>query len=259
MSGANSEQNYKTTANLTKRGDFNARYGTFSWFGWVAERVPPPSGDVLDIGCGPGWFWKRMVGRWTPTTLTLADTSCAMLEAAQGRLATDFQVTTVMADVIHLPFEDNSFDHVFAMHMLYHSSDPAKGLAEIARVLKPGGHAVITTVADDDLAPMADLSREIFGSSGTDLLLPVFSGTRAAALLPNAFAKVIHQPSRDIYAVDDSNAALAYITSFPPGISADRNARQAFHDRFDALRVAAGGAVKMNRLQDLFLASQPRS
>lgn len=54
-------------------------------------------------------------------------------------------VTGQQANATALPFEDGSFDAVIAMHMLYHLPDPAKGFAEMHRVLKPGGFLAVTT------------------------------------------------------------------------------------------------------------------
>ena len=258
MTAAAPEDNYKTTGNLTRRGDFNGRYGTFSWFGWVADHVTAPTGRVLDIGCGPGWFWKRVSDHWHPAHLTLADTSDAMLSAARTRLSEYVPIDTQIADVTELPFEDDSFDDVFAMHMLYHSRDPARALREIARVLKPEGRAIITTVNDRDLEVMADLSRATFGSSGTDLIMPVFGTARATELLPQAFARITRHACKDVFAVDDTEAALDYICSFPPGTTADEAARAEFRDAFEAMRQKGGGVVHMNRLQDLFIATGPR-
>lgn len=257
MSELDPAKQYKTTGNLAKRGDFNARYGTFSWFVWLADLVEPPTGHVLDIGCGPGWFWKSVAGRWTPQKLTLADVSPGMLEAAQTRLSDHFNLETVCCDVDHMPFADDSFDHVIAMHMLYHSKDPARALSEIARVLKPGAQAIITTVNDADLSVMADLSRAVFGSSGTDLIMPVFGAARGMELLAKTALEVTHHPCKDVFEVDDTDAALDYITSFPPGITADATSRGAFRHRFEAMRQAGGGHVQMARLQDLFIARKP--
>ena len=247
-------QQYKTPSNLTRRADFNARYGTVNWFDWVAEQAGAPGGRVLDIGCGPAWFWKKLAGRWQPDHLVLSDISEGMLEAAAERLGADYELSTVQADAVELPFEAETFDHVFAMHMLYHVTDPAKALAEMARVLKPGGRALITTIGDDDLKAIGDLSREAFGSCGTDLIVPVFGGARAKDLIPDAFAQVDHRQLRDTYCVDDTDAAVAYITSFPPGIDAAPEAAAAFRARFDAERMAAGGALRAERVQDLFIA-----
>lgn len=46
-------------------------------------------------------------------------------------------------DLIHLPFEDNSYDLIFASHVLEHIADDAAALSEIARILRPGGLAVL--------------------------------------------------------------------------------------------------------------------
>ena len=180
-----------------------------------------------------------------------------MVAAAKDRLTPSYRLETCVADVTALPFPDQGFETVFAMHMLYHCADPTLGLAEIARVLKPGGQAVITTICDDDLSQMAELSRLAFGSSGTDLILPVFGAAQAARLLPAHFATVEAVPCIDHYDVDDSDAALAYIISFPPGKTAPQSAQASFRQKFEDRRKAQGGAVRMARKQMLFRCQRP--
>ena len=254
MSELDPATQYKTTKNLGDRGDFNARYSTFSWFEWIADHAPEPTGHVLDIGSGPGWFWASVSHRWAVNHLTLADISKAMLNAADARLSGLYQIETRQADIAALPFENASFDTVVAMHMLYHAKDPETALREIKRVLKPDGFAMITTVHDRDLEEIAAVSRAAFGSSGTDLITPVFGGTRAGALLRATFSSVQHHRCTDEYEIDDTASALAYITSFPPGISAPTHERNAFRDAFEAERLRQGGRFKATRRQDLFIA-----
>jgi len=73
--------------------------------------------------------------------VTFVDQSERMVELARGRGVADAHV----ADVQELPFEDGRFDTVVAAWMLYHVHDLDRGLAEIARVLEPGGSLVAVT------------------------------------------------------------------------------------------------------------------
>jgi len=93
---------------------------------------------VLDVGCGPAAIWQANLDRLEPSlSLTLADFSPGMIEAARAVLGG--RAEYVVADVQKLPLESGSFDVVLANHMLYHVPDRPKALAEIARVLVPGG------------------------------------------------------------------------------------------------------------------------
>ena len=69
------------------------------------------------------------------------------LTAARG-------VEARVADVQDLPFADDSFDVVAAMWMLYHVPDLDRGLAEVRRVLRPGGRLVAVTNGDGHTAEL---------------------------------------------------------------------------------------------------------
>jgi ubiquinone/menaquinone biosynthesis C-methylase UbiE len=107
--------------------------------------LAPPRGSVLDDGCGTGAFLefarrsKTHVERYVGI-----DVSRGMLGHAARRLALSGQdQILVQADACRLPFADDTFDVVYARALLHHLPDPADGLREIRRVLKPGGTAVV--------------------------------------------------------------------------------------------------------------------
>jgi SAM-dependent methyltransferase len=95
---------------------------------------------VLEVGGGQGELAERMQSE-LGAAVTFVDQSERMVELARGRGIADAQV----ADVQELPFEDGRFDTVVAAWMLYHVHDLDRGLAEIARVLEPGGSLVAVT------------------------------------------------------------------------------------------------------------------
>src|SRR6201992_2092879 len=81
---------YSTSENLAARGRLHRDYSVSDtgWFEWVAERLPLSEGSgVLDIGCGPGWFWATGSAGELPEEieLTLADSSPGMVQEAVGR------------------------------------------------------------------------------------------------------------------------------------------------------------------------------
>ena len=71
--------------------------------------------------------------------LTGFDESPEMIAAARQNFAGQAQVQFHLAEGQHLPAEDESFDAVFANMYLHHAPDPAAAVAEMARILKPGG------------------------------------------------------------------------------------------------------------------------
>ena len=106
-----------------------------------------PGEQVLDVGCGTGTLAMevaRRVGRAgrvagvDPGTQQIAR---ARRSAARRHVPIEFQIGVIE----QLPFPDQSFDVVFSTLMMHHLPAPLKrqGLAEIARVLKPGGRLVI--------------------------------------------------------------------------------------------------------------------
>lgn len=94
---------------------------------------------VLDIGCGPGQLALAMARRGL--TVTATDIDPAMVERAAARLGGE--AAALVADVADLPFEDGSFDLVVSTLSLHHWGDVPAGAAEIARVLAPGGRALV--------------------------------------------------------------------------------------------------------------------
>ena len=104
---------------------------------WLA---PPPRQRWLDVGCGNGAFTQRIAGRCDPISLHGVDPSEAQLAYARAhpllRRAT-FQVGDAMA----LPCRDASFDMAVMALAIFFVPDPAKGVAELRRVLAPDGVA----------------------------------------------------------------------------------------------------------------------
>jgi len=103
---------------------------------WLLQRLDLHDGmRVLDLGCGPGWYtWA--LSRLGSLELVAIDTDSERLRAL-AELGTGAEL--VLADAHRLPFEDASFDRVLMSEVLEHLDDDAAALAEIRRVLRPGG------------------------------------------------------------------------------------------------------------------------
>lgn len=94
---------------------------------------------ILEVGCGWGEL-AAWIAQDTGAEMIATDLSPRMVELARAR-GLDARV----ADVQALPFDDESFDAVVAAWMLYHVPDLERGLAELARVLRPGGALFVAT------------------------------------------------------------------------------------------------------------------
>jgi ubiquinone/menaquinone biosynthesis C-methylase UbiE len=104
---------------------------------------------VLDVGCGTGVLLERIVDRFPDAQATGVDLSPAMVAQARRRLPP--QVTLEVADAEALPFPASSFDFVLSLSSFHFWPDPRRALAELRRVLRPGGRTVITDWCDEYL------------------------------------------------------------------------------------------------------------
>lgn len=91
--------------------------------------------DVLEVGCGTGLLLRRMAA--FARSARGVDLSPAMLERARAR-----GLDVVEASATHLPFADASFDVVCSFKVLAHVRDVGLALAEMTRVVRPGGHVL---------------------------------------------------------------------------------------------------------------------
>ena len=94
---------------------------------------------VLDVGCGTGRLLRAAHARWPNARLVGIDPSEGMIAA--GRVRTRAQLHLAGAEAIPLP--DRSIDLAFSTIAFHHWADPARGLREVARVLRPGGGLVL--------------------------------------------------------------------------------------------------------------------
>ena len=102
---------------------------------WLA---PPRGLRWIDVGCGNGAFTERLVERCAPAEVQGIDPSPEQLSFARTRPAARLAQFR-QGDAMALPFADNSFDVAVMALVLFFVPDPAKGLAEMVRVVNPGG------------------------------------------------------------------------------------------------------------------------
>ena len=253
---------YNNAQKLEARMQLHERFSinTYDWQRWVFDRFTIPSqGNVLEIGCGPGMLWLKNADRipeqWN---VTLSDFSAGMLQEAQTNLRNiPHPFTFKVVDAQSIPFEDQHFDMIVANHMLYHVPDRAKALAEIRRVLKPGGHFYAATngkhhmqeirelVADYDPSLVAvwntasPASLEAFRlENGTEELSADFS-TLALHLYENGLI------------ITEAEPLTAYIISNPIGEALVGDRVEQF-THFIKQEIASNGAIHITKETGLF-------
>jgi len=136
-------------------------------------------GDVLDVGCGDGSVASVLAPY--SRTLTCIDNDERAVQAASDRLASYAHTSVQAADVHALPFRDGSFDDVLIFHTLTYAAHPGRALSECARVLRPGGRAVLLCL---------DQHEEHDISVAYGLLHPGFSARKLRGLLGAAGLQV---------------------------------------------------------------------
>ena len=100
-------------------------------------------GTIVDLGCGPGDLVVAIGHRLKDARITGIDVSPSMLLWAGRHATTDGRIKFVVADGAEMPFNDASVDLVVSTLSMHHWSDPADVFAEIDRILRPGGVALI--------------------------------------------------------------------------------------------------------------------
>lgn len=107
------------------------------FLGWLA---PPQNAAWVDIGAGNGAFTELIAGRCKPSSIDGVDPSEGQLKFARSRSAAGI-ANFRQGDAMALPYPDRSFDIAVMALVIFFVPQPPKGVAEMARVLKPGGVA----------------------------------------------------------------------------------------------------------------------
>jgi ubiquinone/menaquinone biosynthesis C-methylase UbiE len=257
------KEQYATSRNLAARGSFLGKYGTADWFGWVADRMAVTrSANVLDIGCGPAWFWRAQADRLPEAfRVTLVDASAGMIAEAKANLAyrmdrfggSEFHVS----DATALPFGDASFDVVLLLHVLYHVEDRRRVLDEARRVLRPGGRVFVSTNTRDNMAELHTIGARVFGGEAVDPGAARFSLDDAEHEFSELFVEVRRHDLTDIMTCADPIDAVAVLLSMPPGNAATLEQRERLAEIMRKEADRHGGSLTVTRRTGLVEAVKP--
>lgn len=152
-------------------------------------------GRVLDAGSGDGGLAALVVG----AQVVCLDQSAAAAESARRR-----GLEAVHGDIADLPFGDGEFDAVMCNWTLYHLPDVDRGVAELARVLRPGGRFV-------GIYNLADHLGEAWAAAGYRWPGDGFNGENGGAALARLFARVQRRDTGGEVLWEDRAAFQAYL------------------------------------------------
>ncbi len=174
----------------------------------------PAGSTVLEAGCGVGAQTVTLAANSPAAKITSVDISAASVAEAEARVraAGHTHVTFQQADIFDLPFEPESFDHIFVCFVLEHLPQPVKALRKLKTHLKPGGTMTViegdhgsayfhprSEAADRAIACQVELQRRAGGNA--------LIGRELYPLLDAAGFEGIHVSPRMVY-VDGSKPAL---------------------------------------------------
>lgn len=259
------EDQYRDERNLEARRAIYAYVVDGGDFITPAIEALGDAASVLDVGCGPG-LWHQLLAGARPGCRWLGlDLSAGMVQAAAAQGRTPVGV----ADAVALPFVDEAVDAALSVHMLYHvppDEQPA-ALAELARVVRPGGAVVVSTNAADHLSELDQLLVDAGQDTGLDLprlgfRLTFLLDDASEALLEGVFGAVETVHARGALAITDADVVANYIGSLAslPELGNDAPDREGMDDLVTAARrrakeaIDAHGAFEVHSHAGVFLA-----
>lgn len=145
---------------------------------------------VLEIGMGNGFFCKDVLARHETVTYTGCDFSELMVTEANTinqAMVTAARARFVTGAIEALPFENDSFSKLFTVNTIYFWEQPAIALAEIYRVLEPGGVAIISLRTRESMLAMPFVAHG-FQLYEEDDLLPLLGDAGFSSI------RIIHEP-----------------------------------------------------------------
>lgn len=219
-------EQYENASNLRARIKMHELYSTneLGWMPWFFNQLHiPENSNILELGCGVGTLWIKNFKKIPPGwKITLTDFSEGMLKDAKRNLGKKLErFYFKIVDAQSIPYDDLTFDVVIANHMLYHVSDIDKALAEISRVLKPGGHFYASTVGKKHMSEMRDINN-IFQCE--DLTFESFEATEKFQLengkvqVSKWFKQVKIKRYEDSLYVTKPEPLIDYIFSIPDNV-----------------------------------------
>ena len=209
---------YLNSTNVAARIRLHSEYSVNQegWFPWLYRMSEIQDGmNILEIGCGNGALWLENMNHIPPDVhITLSDISDGMLRDAKNSINDErFSFSCFNAEKI--PFEDESFDVVYANHMLFYCENIDLVVKECRRVLKKGGKLICSTYSKRHMKEITELVQEFDKDIvlSSDVLYERFGLDNGNNILNRYFDSVECIRYEDSIEISDSEPLINYIVS----------------------------------------------
>ena len=209
---------YMNSTNVAARIRLHSEYSVNQegWFPWLYRMSEIQDGmNILEIGCGNGALWLENMNHIpTDVHITLSDISDGMLRDARNSINDErFSFSCFNAEKI--PFEDESFDVVYANHMLFYCENIDLVVKECRRVLKKGGKLICSTYSKRHMKEITELVQEFDKDIvlSSDVLYERFGLNNGNEILNRYFGSVECIRYEDFIEISDSEPLINYIVS----------------------------------------------
>jgi len=128
-------------------------FSLWRWRRWQERVLPYARGRVLDVGCGTGVLLERLAARGEVMGLDLSRDMLA--RAAMRQRGRNARAALVCGDAQHLPFRDGAFESVVSTFAINAVPDLEAALAEMLRIVEPGGSLAFISVGESERGCLA--------------------------------------------------------------------------------------------------------
>ena len=209
---------YLNSTNVSARIRLHSEYSVNQegWFPWLYRMSEIQDGmNILEIGCGNGALWLENMNYIPPHVhITLSDISDGMLRDAKNSI-NDERFSFSCFNAENIPFEDESFDVVYANHMLFYCENIDLVLKECHRVLKKSGKLICSTYSKRHMKEITELVQEFDKDIvlSSDVLYERFGLDNGNNILNRYFDSVECIRYEDSIEISDSEPLINYIVS----------------------------------------------
>ena len=198
------EQSRRTHDELAERWvEVGQEFATGSLRAEAFSALVPRGVTVADLGCGAGYLTSYLVDRGM--RVIAVDHAARMVEAARQRVG-QAGVEFRQGEMDQLPIATDEVDAAFTNLVWHHLADVERAAREVARIVRPGGTAVVT-----DLLPhQEDWMRAAMG----DLRLGIGPEVVRGALARAGFRELVTEPIQDRYAVERPDGKTVHLPLF---------------------------------------------
>ncbi len=217
------KRQYATDEKLRLRHDTHNRYTLpkKDFIEWAVQMLNLEGHEsILDVGSGPGLYYPHIKDMYPNARYMGVDFMPTMLESHTQYGGESYRLAC--ADVERLPFADEQFDVVMANHMLYHVENVEEAIAEMKRVLKPGGILMAATNSQNTMQEMQILMRRaivLLTRQGAAMVRPPslpsdhFSLENGTRFLSRHFNAVVRYDLPGHLAFKEVDPPIAYLES----------------------------------------------